>query len=151
MFHTHIYTYIHFHMYSIEPSRAVECLFSFLGWYQLQLGLLGLYIQHSTAGNRKERKRQKVKIKENDKKLKKLKIKMIFATHFTSITWHIWEWYAASTHLFYCLATPPPRMATDWLWKSPAPERLTLGWVGEATGGWPGLIGLAVKRGNMTS
>lgn len=42
MFHTHIYTYIHFHMYSIEPSRAVECLFSFLGWYQLQLGLLGL-------------------------------------------------------------------------------------------------------------
>lgn len=49
-----------------------------------------------------------------------------------------------SVHLhFYCLAMPPPRMATGWLLKSPAPERLMLGWVGEATGGWPGLMGLA--------
>lgn len=45
--------------------------------------------------------------------------------------------------LFYGLLPPPPRMATGWLLKSPAPGRFMFGWVGEATGGWPGLMGLA--------
>lgn len=82
----HIYTYIHFHMYRIEPFRAVECLFSFFGVISASAGATGV----------------------------KFSIQQ----------------------LFYCLTTPPPRMLTDWLfWKSPAPERLTLGWVGEATGG----------------
>lgn len=67
----HIYILIFiFHMYSIEPSRAVECLFSFLGWYQLQLGLLGLCSAFN-SWKQWERKRHRVK-KEHDTENKDL-------------------------------------------------------------------------------
>lgn len=71
----HIYI-LHFHMYSIEPSRAVECLFSFLGWYQLQLGLLGL---NSAFNSWKKWE------KERDRRWKRRKM----LSHFTCIMWWV--------------------------------------------------------------
>lgn len=117
----------------LNPPVLWNACSAFWGDISFSWGYWG-YVQHWTAGKSEKKKRQRVR-------------KETSTTHFTPI---LVSFFVACTHLFYCLTPPPPRMPTDWLfWKSPAPERLTLGWVGEATGGWPGLIGLAVKEGNI--
>lgn len=65
MFHTHIYTYIHFHMYRIEPSRAVERLFSFFGVISASAGATGVKFSIQQLERVRTRERQKVK-KEED-------------------------------------------------------------------------------------